>query len=363
MDEAKVQPMIDHLLGCDLYLEPDLIATARGWPRNWARHQEETNNFFTDPNLLAYYPLQSIEDVKENVKGVETYLQGEELEMRRRGFENQMRFLKRYVDAGGKIVAASDITQSVPGLGVHQEMAVFAEDIGMTPMQVIQSATSWVADGFKIEDIGRIEEGKLADILIVNADPLQNILNLRMIDTVVKDGEVVDRSYNPNYNGWIFANDRNASYGPVIDNVGWMEAVKRATWRPNVGATRGERGIEGRIPDFNVSPTPGIENISVHTVRQGSPGTTVTVTGFNYTTKSMVTVNGEPVPTRVVSRTELEAELGAVHFANAGKLHIAVVHPEPLQTPEWGGKSNEAHILVPFNFTETTLALSTDNRY
>jgi len=185
----------------------------------------------------------------------------------------------------------------------------------------------------------------------------------RLIDTVIKDGAVVDRTYNPNYNGWIFANDPQASYGPVVENAGWREALKRATWRPNVGATRGERGIEGRIPDFYVSPTPGIETISIHTVRQGSPGQTIRLTGFNYTTKSMVYVDGAPVPTRVVSRTELEADLSAAHFANAGKLDIYVKHPLPLQTPEWGDKSNEAHILVPFDFTETTLALSTDNQY
>ncbi len=363
MDEAKVQPMIDQLIGCNAYLEPDLIATARGWPRNWARHQEETNNFFTDPNLLAYYPLQSIEDVKENVKGVETYLEGDELAMRRLGFENQMKFLKRYVDAGGKIVAASDITQSVPGLGLHQEMSVFAEDVGMTPMQVLLSATSWVADGFKIEEVGRVQAGKLADILIVNADPLADIMNLRQVDTVIKDGKIVDRSYDPNYNGWIFSNDREESFGPVIDYAGWTEALKRATWRPNINATRGERGIATRIPDFNVSPTPGIEGISIHTVRQGSAGMTVTITGFNYTTKSVVYVNDQPVPTRVVSRTELAADLSAAHFAEAGKLHIDVRHPLPLATPEWGDRSNQAHILVPFDFTETTLALNTDNQY
>jgi imidazolonepropionase-like amidohydrolase len=363
MDPAKVQPMVERLVACNAYLEPDLIATARGWPRNWARHQEETNNFFTDPNLLAYYPLQSIEDVKENVKGVETYLEGEELEMRRLGFQNQMIFLKAFVDAGGKIVAASDITQSVPGLGLHQEMAVFVEDVGMTPMQTLLSATSWVADGFKIDDIGRIQAGKLADILIVNADPLEDIMNLREIDTVIKDGEIVDRSYDPNYNGWIFSNNREESYGPVVDYAGWTAALKEATWRPNINATRGERGIATRLPDFNVSPTPGIEGISIHTVRQGSAGMTVTITGFNYTTKSVVYVNEQPVPTRVLSRTQVEADLSAAHFAEAGKLHIDVRHPLPLQTPEWGFKSNQAHILVPFNFTETTLALSTDNRF
>jgi hypothetical protein len=356
MDEAKVQPMIQRLLACDAYLEPDLIATGRGFPKNWKRHQDETNNFFSDPNLLAYYPKYSMEDVKENVKGTETYLPPEKRAVRQAGFTNQMRFIKRYVDAGGKIVAASDITQSVPGLGLHQEMAVFQEDAGLTPRQVLLSATSWVADGFRIPDIGRVQPGKLADIVIVDADPHADILNMRKINTVMKDGKVVERGYDRNFKGWIFQNSRLDDFGPVVDDDAWAEALKRATFRPNVNATRGEPGIPGRVPDFNVSPTPGIEKISVYLVPQGGAATPLVITGFNFTTRSKIYVNDEPLPTtkparelptQVVSRTELRTTIPAEMFANPGKLHIEVRNPEPLSTPRWGDRSNQAHILVP----------------
>ena len=99
------------------------MASLRVFPKNWRRHQEETNNFFTDPNLLAYYPKYSMEDVKENVKGYDTFIPPDQVQMKLTGFRNHARFLKAYVDAGGKIVAASDITQSVPGLGLHQDVA------------------------------------------------------------------------------------------------------------------------------------------------------------------------------------------------------------------------------------------------
>ena len=69
------------------------------------------------------------------------------------------------------MVAASDITQTAPGLGLHQEMAVLQEDAHMPPMKVLQAATRWVANHFHIKDIGTIEVGKLADIDIVDADP------------------------------------------------------------------------------------------------------------------------------------------------------------------------------------------------
>lgn len=358
MDEAKVQPMIDKMRGCDAYLEPDLIATARSLPSNWKRHQEETNNFFTDPNLLAYYPAYSIADVKENVKGYETFTPPDQVPMKLAAFKNQAAFLKRYVDAGGKIVAASDITQSVPGLGLHQEMAVFVEDVGLTPRQALLSATSWVADGFKIPDIGRIQPGKLADIVIIDADPIFNVMALRRINTVIKDGKVVNRAYDPNFKGWMFHNSMDDDFGPTVSDSDWVEGLKEATWNPNANATRGERGIPGRIPDFNNSPTPAIETISTHTQRAGSGPLNIAVKGFNYTTKSELyairrtSVKEEvatKVPTEVISRTELHATIPAALFAEPGKVHLEVRNPPPLQTPRWGAVSNRAHILVPLN--------------
>ncbi len=358
MDEAKVAPMIQRLVACNAYLEPDLIATARSLPKNWARHQEETNNFFTDPNLLAYYPAYSIADVKENVKGYETFTPPDQVPMKLAAFKNQASFLKRYVDAGGKIVAASDITQSVPGLGLHQEMAVFVEDLGLTPRQALLSATSWVADGFKIPDIGRIAPGKLADMVIIDADPAFDIMNLRKISTVIKGGKVVDRSYDPNFKGWMFHNSLDDDFGPNVSDTDWVEGLKEAAWNPNANATRGERGIPGRIPDFNNSPTPAIETVSTHTHRAGAGPLNVAVKGFNYTTKSelyavrRVSVKEEVatrVPTQVISRTELHATIPATLFAEPGNVHLEVRNPPPLQTPRWGAVSNRAHILVPLN--------------
>jgi hypothetical protein len=294
--------------------------------------------------------------VKENVKGYETFIPPDQVQMKLTGFRNQASFLKRYVDAGGKIVAASDITQSVPGLGLHQEIAVFVEDVGLTPKQALLAATSWVADGFKIADIGRIQPGKLADIVILDADPHADHMNLRKINTVIKDGKVVDRSYDPNYKGWMFHNSWDDDFGPNISDMDWVEGLKEAAWNPNANATRGERGIPGRVPDFNVSPTPAIEKASVHTIFQGSQAVPVVINGFNYTTRSQLfairrtsvsTEVATPLPTTVVSRTELRATIPASFFAEPGKVHLEVRNPAPLQTPRWGGSSNRAHILVP----------------
>jgi hypothetical protein len=65
----------------------------------------------------------------------------------------------------------------------------------------------------------------------------------------------------------------------------------------------------------------------------------------------VVYVNGQPVPTKAQSGTKLSFIVSANELAQAGKLHVVVKNPKPLDTPVWGDTSNTAHILVPFAFT------------
>ncbi len=346
MDDAKADVMIEQLIGCGAYLEPDLMAADRGFHVNWARVQQENIDYLED--LPPYYPLKSAYGVIENAKAPETYLNPEQLQMRAAGFANHATFLKRFVDAGGKIVPAFDNPQTHPGLGLHQEFTAFVEDVGLTEMQAIMSATSWTADAFHQPDLGRIEVGKLADVIIVNADPLADILNLRQVDMVIKDGGIVNLAYDPNHAGTLFANTLDDSNAPVIGNAAWMRAAKDATWRPN--ARNGGWGNTGGL-NSQLSPPPGIEAIMPYVVNQNSTDTEMTITGFNYVEGSTVFVDGSPVPTTVVSRTEITATIPALSLATAGKHEISVENPLPVRSPEWGNESNPAYLLVPFTFT------------
>ncbi|MEY4879104.1 MAG: hypothetical protein RJB62_573 [Pseudomonadota bacterium] len=355
MDPAKVQPMVEQLLACNAYLEPDMMAAQRGFHRNWARVQQENETFYSDAALMAYYPQWPASGVLENVKDPALYLTPEQLDVRTRGFANMMVFLKAYADAGGKIVAASDTPQSPPGIGMHQEMTSFVEDIGMTPMQAIQAGTSWVADGFLLEDLGRIEAGKLADIIIVNADPTVDILNLRQIDTVMKDGVIQDRSYDPNYGGSLFNNNAFNDDRDLVEGLDWVAALKDATWRPN--ARNGGWGQTGGI-DSRIAPTPAIEKLVPYTIPRGTADTQVTITGFNFVEGSKVLVEGQEVPATITSRTEITATVPASALANVGLIDIVVQNPEPVHSHVWGDTSNTAHVLVPL---ETTKILSADH--
>jgi len=352
MDPVKEKDMIAFLVAHNSAPEPDFMAADRGFPSNWKRVQQEDREVFNDPNLRAYYPEFAIRDLWQNVEDAHNYLTPAQYETRMCVFKNHAKFIGDLIAAGGHAVVASDIPQTAPGLGVLQEMAVFQEDAHVPPMKILQATTKWVADHFHIRDIGSIEAGKLADIDIVDADPTADILNMRKINTVIKNGQVVDRAYHAWYGGWLFANDpQHTDFSPNVTAMGWEAGLKAATFNkpPFIGLLPMAPPPSIRDP-FN-SPTPGIEAIAPHTVIQGSGDTVLDIKGINFVKRSVVYVDDQPVPTEVVSGTEVKATLSQNLLAQAGKLHISVRNPLPLANPEWGDKSNQANVLVPFAFT------------
>jgi len=98
--------------------------------------------------------------------------------------------LRQIAEAGGVIVAGSD--QSA-GPQSHRELELMAEG-GIPPLEVIRIASLNGAIFLGIErELGSIEEGKLGDMVLLSADPLQNISNAQKIVTVIKGGRVIDR--------------------------------------------------------------------------------------------------------------------------------------------------------------------------
>jgi len=71
-------------------------------------------------------------------------------------------------------------------------------EIGMKPMDEIMAATRNIAAAYhRLDQIGTLEKGKLADLVVLDADPLQDINNVRKISLVMKDGRVIDRDKLP----------------------------------------------------------------------------------------------------------------------------------------------------------------------
>jgi len=105
------------------------------------------------------------------------------------GMEN----LRRVHEAGITIALGTDAGNpgTLHGPSIHYEAEVFQE-AGLTPMQVLVSATRDAARAMgRGSDLGTIEPGKLADFVILRADPLADAANLREVARVVKGGRMV----------------------------------------------------------------------------------------------------------------------------------------------------------------------------
>jgi imidazolonepropionase-like amidohydrolase len=64
---------------------------------------------------------------------------------------------------------------------------------GMTPMMILQAATRNIAAAYhKLDLLGTLEAGKSADLVVVDADPLADIQNLKKVSLVVKEGRTID---------------------------------------------------------------------------------------------------------------------------------------------------------------------------
>lgn len=81
-----------------------------------------------------------------------------------------------------------------PGYSLHEELALLVK-AGLSPIEALDAATLQPARYFKMEhELGSIEEGMLADLVLLNANPVENIRNTTRIEAVIKDGKIHDKA-------------------------------------------------------------------------------------------------------------------------------------------------------------------------
>jgi imidazolonepropionase-like amidohydrolase len=105
------------------------------------------------------------------------------------------RDLREMHEAGMDVLVGSDVSvlNIYPGFSVHDEMALFVSELGMTPAEVLERSTIRSARFLRIGDsVGTIERGKVADLVLLDANPLQDIRNTKRIAAVVVRGTVYD---------------------------------------------------------------------------------------------------------------------------------------------------------------------------
>lgn len=153
---------------------------------------DSLHKFFSD-SLMAM--IQVVMEMPRNVPAEQVAL-GQPL------FERRVAMTGALARAGVPLLTGTDapLTRSMPGLAVHDELA-FLVKAGLTPAQALRAGTWEPARYFAATDsLGTVAAGKVADLVLLEGNPLANIANTRRIVGVIAGGKYWDR---PQLNGMV----------------------------------------------------------------------------------------------------------------------------------------------------------------
>jgi imidazolonepropionase-like amidohydrolase len=142
-----------------------------------------------DPFFTKAVDAELIEQLKTKQKAAQS--DPELIEQGRKDFEMAMKNVKRLVDAGVKVAFGTDSgpVGRFPGYFEHWEAELMVE-AGVKPMRVIEAWSKYSAEALGIDkNFGTLEKGKFADLMVLDANPLDDIRNTRKIDAVYLGGK------------------------------------------------------------------------------------------------------------------------------------------------------------------------------
>ena len=153
----------------------------------------DTPDFFIDPFFKREFDSATIQPLKDPARQLQVK-NSESGKKYKQQLPTAMANLKKLSDSGVPIVFGTD--SGVPtrfiGYFEHIEMKMM-QDAGLTPMQIIVSASKNAAEYLGLKDLGTLSKGHWADFLVLDADPLTDITNARKISSVYIGGDEVTK--------------------------------------------------------------------------------------------------------------------------------------------------------------------------
>lgn len=183
-DDARCRRLAERFIENETWLVPTLVSLrGKAYMRDLATAGDPRTRYVTPPRRWTA-PGPFLLPYSE-----------EQWEVHQARYEREKEIVGMMAAAGVPILAGSDATPWVfPGFGLHDELELLVE-AGLTPLHALQSATLDPVRFFKrTDELGTVEEGKLADLVLLGANPLEDITNTRRIRAVIADGRLYRRA-------------------------------------------------------------------------------------------------------------------------------------------------------------------------
>lgn len=288
IDRSRTTEVLSELVELGVYLEPDVVHTGgRALHKNAPQYRDEDIRFFSRSDV-QYIPEDYRLTVLEYAHW--DHMSAEDFALAQRGFGRYMELIAEFHSLGGTVLAASGLSINPAGIGLHRELEVLV-GLGLSPMEALKGCTSYAAEFLRQADhIGTVESGKLADVLVVQGNPLVDIAATQRIAAVFARGDRVDLGYSAWY--------RNPMPAP-----------------PFVWAAHG-------------NPRPEIDSISPALCVIDTP-LQLRVQGSGFIADSRLLIDGEIMPTELDSQSgELVVDVRP-GLIGLGTYQAVVMNPKP----------------------------------
>lgn len=186
LDSDKMKALVSLLAERKIFLDPTLTVDELSSLASYDEQAKDPNNRFLPRDFID--EAEAAPDVFR--------LPPELKDAAAAGFRKRLQFIGMCSRAGVQILAGTDGIGTgtlLPGFGLQHELELLAQ-AGLTPIQVLQAATINAARALRKDtELGSIEAGKLADLVILSSSPLVDIRNASKIEGVMIGGRLLNR--------------------------------------------------------------------------------------------------------------------------------------------------------------------------
>ena len=237
-DEAKFDSLSTALAKSEMWLCPTLtVLNAFGRLNDSSFINDDRLNYLPDFYEMMWDPTNDFRFQSKKNKFYDTY---------RKGFEFQLKLLGKMEQKGVKILAGTDFPNPYcfPGFSLHDELALLVEG-GLTELAAIQASTINAAKFMgKENEFGTVETGKIASLVLLSENPLENIKNTKEIDAVILRGKLLDKATldtilkevkvnlkKPVYSEWLYPCIIDNGIGVALDSLDLLLSAKNSAYK------------------------------------------------------------------------------------------------------------------------------------